>query len=577
LPGNHAVRGVDVDGLASLGTERDTTASHAASGRFGRERGARGSLWLFVGATSNCSRVLIGAVVVLAIAARMAVLGTALAIGREDGQAAIATGVAAALLFGVGRLIQGPARVAVECDLHMATVRAILEGDVLDVAAADTQRVVFEGNHRTVELLSSVVPSLLADGLGTLLMAPLLVSVFSGRVLLIALLVLSIITVVAITLRRFTRVLQTRLSDAYQNVGDAVLVAIEGTVEVVAAGMEAPVIDNLERNLRAYRRLATRSAWLSALLGRAPIAAGLLAIAVVAGIDASSREALATAIVARALVLAAVMPSVVGAVLSAHAVTRAVALSGPFANVLSSPARRDALRVGIGAPILPAPIDAKALEFSYARSAPSVFRDLSYHWPVGEPLVIVGPNGSGKSTLLRLLIGLRAPTDGFVHVDGRDLEQVDVRALRRQVAYLPQRPYLGEPYASLRSVLGPLRGGRNVDDDAMRRALARAHLANAKRGRGEDILDLRLGELSSGQRQRVALARMLLQNARMVLLDEPDANLDQEGIALVAALVSELTAAGTMVAIAAHTPQLAALSKRTITLGETPAFPPVDG
>ena len=566
--------------MASLGTERETTASHAASERFGRARGARGALWLFVGATSKRSRVLIGAVVVLAIAARMAVLGTALAIGREDARAGIATGVAAAVLFGVGRLIQGPARVAVECDLHMATVSAVLAGDVLDVPAADTQRVVFEGNHRTVDLLSSVVPSLLADGLGTLLMAPLLVSVFSGRVLLIALLVLSIITVVAIALRRFTRALQTRLSHAYQNVGDAVLVAIEGTVEVVAAGREALVIDDLERNLRAYRRLATRSAWLSALLGRAPIAAGLLAIAVVASIDASSREALATAIVARALVLAAVMPSVVGAVLSAHAVTRAVALSGPFAEVLSSPARRDALRMGIGAPPLPAPINARALEFSYARSAPSVFRDLSYDWPVGEPLVIVGPNGSGKSTLLRLLIGLRAPTDGFVHVDGRDLEQMDVHALRRQVAYLPQRPYLGEPYASLRSVLGPFRGGRAAaadDDDAMRRALARAHLANAKLARGEDILDLRLGELSSGQRQRVALARMLLQDARMVLLDEPDANLDQEGVALVAALVSELTAAGTMVAIAAHTPQLAALSKRRITLGVTPAIPPADG
>lgn len=553
--------------MASLGTERETTASPAA-GRFGRERAARGLLWIFVEATSKRSRVLVGAVVVLSIAARMAVLGTALAIGREDAQAGIAMGVAAALIFGLGRVIQGPARVAIECDLHMATVRAILDGDVLDVPAADTQRVVFEGNHRSVELLSTLVPSLVADGLGTLLMTPLLVSALTGRLVLIALLLLSIIAVVAIVMRRFTRLLQTRLGQAYEAVADAVLVAIEGTVEVVAAGREPHVIDNLDATLRAYQRLAARAAWLSALLGRAPIVAGLLAVAVVAAFDASSRDALATAIVARALVLAAVMPSVVGAVLSAHAITRSVALSGPFADLLSTPARRDALRVGIGAPHLPAPIGASALEFSYARTAPSVFRDLSYDWPVGEPLVIVGPNGSGKSTLLRLLIGLRAPTAGFVHVEGRDLEQVDVRKLRRQVAYLPQRPYLGEPYASLRSVLGAFRDRPDVAADvAMRRALARAHIASARRTSGEDILDVRLGELSSGQRQRVALARMLLQDARMVLLDEPDANLDQEGIALVAALVSELTAAGTMVAIAAHTPQLAALSKRRITLG----------
>jgi ABC-type bacteriocin/lantibiotic exporter with double-glycine peptidase domain len=512
--------------------------------------------------------------IVLAVGARLAVIGTALAISVTNVQSGIAMGVAAAILFGAGRLIQGPARIAVECDLHAATARALLDGDVLDVPVADTQRLVFDGNYRSVELLASIVPSLVADGLATALMAPLLVELFPRRVLVIAALLLVVITLVAIALRRLTRLLQTRLAKAQQDVTDAMLFTIEGTIEIVAAGREEQVISTTQSALEAYRRVAIRSAWVSALLGRAPIGAGLLAIGAVAALDATSRDALATAIVSQALVLAAVMPSLVGAVLGAHAVTRTVALATPFALVLSSPARRDARQVGKGAPALPAPFLVRTLGFGYSANNPTVFRDVNHDWPVGEPLVIVGPNGSGKSTLLRLLIGLRAPTEGVVHVDGRDLEDIDLRAMRRQVAYLPQRPYLGEPYASLRGVLGAFRGDSNVDDDhAMRRALARAHMADALRPGGTDILDVSIGELSIGQRQRVALARLLLQDARMVLLDEPDANLDREGIALVAALVADLCAAGTMVAIAAHNSELAALSKTPLRLGLREAEP----
>jgi ABC-type bacteriocin/lantibiotic exporter with double-glycine peptidase domain len=518
--------------------------------------------------------MLIGAMIVLAIAARIAVVATALAIGRTDVRSGITIGAVAAILFGVGRMLHGPAKVAIECDLHIATARALLEGDVLDVPEADTQRVAFEGSYRTIDLLASVLPSLVADGTATALMAPVLVGLFTRPVLVIAVLLMIVVTIVAVALRRVTRLLETRLSHAHQDVADAVLVAIEGTVEVVASGREEDVLAMLQRTLATYRRLAIRSAWVSALLGRAPIGAGLLAVAVVAAFDAAARDALATAIVSRALVLAAVVPSLVGVVLGAHAVTRIVALAAPFAGLLSSPPRADVSRVGKGAPALPAPVQARTLGFSYAPSNPSVFGDLSYDWQVGDPLVVVGPNGSGKSTLLRLLIGLRAPTDGSMHIDGRDLADIDVRALRRQVAYLPQRPYLGEPYASLRKVLGGSRGSADVPNDAaMRGALARAHLADALRSRAPDILDVRVGELSIGQRQRVALARLLLQDARMVLLDEPDANLDREGVALVAALITELCTAGTMVAVAAHTHELAAVSPHAIRLGATETRP----
>jgi ABC-type transport system involved in cytochrome bd biosynthesis fused ATPase/permease subunit len=93
----------------------------------------------------------------------------------------------------------------------------------------------------------------------------------------------------------------------------------------------------------------------------------------------------------------------------------------------------------------------------------------------------------------------------------------------------------------------------------MTRALTRTRLLDALAGRGSSALDVRVGELSAGQRQRLALARVLLQDAHIVLLDEPDANLDRDGIAMVRALLEELVAEGRMVAVAAHTRELAEL------------------
>lgn len=183
----------------------------------------------------------------------------------------------------------------------------------------------------------------------------------------------------------------------------------------------------------------------------------------------------------------------------------------------------------------------------------------------GELVALTGPSGCGKSTALAVLLGLAAPTGGRVSVGGHDLAGVDPAAWRQRVAWLPQRPWL-----SAGSIADNIRlGTPDATDAAVRRAAGQAGAL--------DFIDAlpaglatRLGDdgagLSAGQRQRVALARVFLRDAPLVLLDEPTANLDADTEAAILAAI-RAHAAGRTVVMTAHRPALVALADRTIPVG----------
>jgi ABC-type multidrug transport system fused ATPase/permease subunit len=191
-------------------------------------------------------------------------------------------------------------------------------------------------------------------------------------------------------------------------------------------------------------------------------------------------------------------------------------------------------------------------------------RGVSFTWRARELLALVGPNGSGKSTCVRAALGLGVPKHGRVLADGVPLNGVDLVRWRRQIAFLPQRAYL-PPRSSVSESL------RFVDTDVaethMKEALERVGLLSALRLRSPDPLRLRVGDLSVGERQRVALARVICRQTPMVILDEPDANLDRDGIRLVADLVTEL-ARDRMVLVVAHSHELVSLADHVVTLIE---------
>jgi len=159
-----------------------------------------------------------------------------------------------------------------------------------------------------------------------------------------------------------------------------------------------------------------------------------------------------------------------------------------------------------------------------------VLHSISFGARTGEVLVIAGPSGSGKSTLLRLANRLFIPTEGTVTLDGTDVSELPVTQLRRRVGLVQQIPALFEGSVIDNVMFGPRLHGTS-DGDGDERARAREVLTLA--GLSETFLDRDANELSEGEKQRVALARILANNPEVLLLDEPTASLDPSATALV--------------------------------------------
>jgi thiol reductant ABC exporter CydD subunit len=182
----------------------------------------------------------------------------------------------------------------------------------------------------------------------------------------------------------------------------------------------------------------------------------------------------------------------------------------------------------------------------------------------GEVVAIAGPSGCGKSTLLSVLLCLTRPSAGSVHVGGVDLAELDPDIWRTQVSWIPQRPHL-----FARTVAENVRLSRpDASDRDVRAAIARVGLNDAVDRLPQGLATV-LGTggagLSTGERQRVALARAFLRDARVLLLDEPTANLDGQTEDAVLAAVRTLMAGRTVI-IAAHRPSLLTLADRVISL-----------
>lgn len=190
--------------------------------------------------------------------------------------------------------------------------------------------------------------------------------------------------------------------------------------------------------------------------------------------------------------------------------------------------------------------------------------------PAGSGTRVVGPNGSGKSTLLGCLATALKPHAGSITFGGEPLWQ-HRDALRPYVGYLAHQHHLWADLSAQENlVLWARLGGYTADTDAL---LERVGLASRRRGP--------VREYSAGMRRRLALARILIKQPKLLLLDEPFAALDPEGRALVLEVVGEMREKGSTVVIATHLPDVAApVADRVVVMDRgyrVPAPPHVEG
>lgn len=165
----------------------------------------------------------------------------------------------------------------------------------------------------------------------------------------------------------------------------------------------------------------------------------------------------------------------------------------------------------------------------------------------GEFVALLGPNGAGKTTLLRSALGLVPPATGSVTVDGSDVRALSPRDRARALAWLPQQPFVPEPVPALEAVLA----ARYRFDETAAQAASAARRALARAGAAE-LAPALLSELSGGEKQRVALAALLAQEARVLLLDEPANHLDPAQQAETYALLGALAAEGQGILCVTH-------------------------
>jgi ATP-binding cassette, subfamily C, type I secretion system permease/ATPase len=249
---------------------------------------------------------------------------------------------------------------------------------------------------------------------------------------------------------------------------------------------------------------------------------------------------------------------------SAHRLVTLLAAAPQITTTIELPSPRKAL-------------DVKGLWVAAPGQQKPIVQNTAFSLAAGGGLGIIGPAASGKSTLARALVGVWLPLRGSVRLDGAALDQWTPSALGSHIGYLPQDVELFDSTVADNIA--------RFDPDASSETIIAA-------ARAADVHDLivalpegygtRVGEagcaLSAGQRQRIALARALYGDPFLVVLDEPNANLDMEGDKALTSAITRIRARGGIAIVIAHRPSALAAVDQLLVMGNgvVQAFGPKD-
>lgn len=341
-------------------------------------------------------------------------------------------------------------------------------------------------------------------------------------------------------IREKASVLNSRLSNNFSGITTIKSFTAEA-VEQEKIGGES--IEYRESNRRAIRLSAAFTP-----LIRIVILVGFTATLIYGGIDALNGElSVATYSVLIFLIQRLLWPLTrLGQTLDLY--QRAMASTVRVLNLLDTP-------VGISSGPKPLPVDSVAgkidlrdVRFGYADREP-LFRDFSLSIDAGETIAVVGSTGSGKSTLVKLLLRLYDVQGGSIAVDGIDLRELQLPDLRRSIGLVSQDVFLFHG-----TVAENIRYGRpDATDEEVREAarIAEAHDFVAALPRGYDTIVGERGErLSGGQRQRISIARAVLKDPPILILDEATSAVDNETEAAIQRSLARIAVGRTTIVIA---------------------------
>jgi ABC transporter related len=207
---------------------------------------------------------------------------------------------------------------------------------------------------------------------------------------------------------------------------------------------------------------------------------------------------------------------------------------------------------------------AENISFAYKKEH-LILNDISLKVNSGEIVCVLGPNGTGKTTMLRCLLGFNKPSKGKITIDGKQMHELGVKNRAKCLAYVPQYSSLSFPYTVKEVVLmgrtAYLSYGMpfsKVDYDFAIKTIDRLGISH--------ISDSLYNELSGGQKQMVLLARALTQDAKILIMDEPTANLDYSNQVKMLETIKQLVNEGYGILMTSHFPYHAFLTESRVIL-----------
>jgi len=232
-----------------------------------------------------------------------------------------------------------------------------------------------------------------------------------------------------------------------------------------------------------------------------------------------------------------------------HQFQQALGASEGFTSLLNLPVEVTDAPGAKALPPFSRSVEFENVGFTYPDGGPAVLDGISVQVNAGEVVAVVGMSGAGKTTLVNLLPRFHSPTSGVVRIDGHDLREVSLRSLREQMAIVTQETILFNDTVWNNICYGQPNLPHARVTQAAEAAMAHEFIAALPNGY-ETLIGDRGQRLSGGQRQRIAIARALVKNSPILILDEATSELDSESELLVQRALANLMAGRTVFVIA---------------------------